>query len=87
MSADALWRTVTCSRCDGHGLVSVYSGGGLDFEGAGECRDCGGGGRLFIRPSGRLFQYPGGPAAGSWPGAYATALPRRAASVTGEDTE
>lgn len=31
-----------------------------------ECGDCGGVGRLWIRPSGHLFQYPGGPAAGIW---------------------
>lgn len=75
MSADVLWRTVGCPSCGGDGLVSVYSGGGSDFEGAGECRDCNGGGMLFIRPSGSLFQYPGGPAAGSWPGAYEHAHP------------
>jgi hypothetical protein len=34
--------------------------------GADECSDCGGDGRLWIRPTGHTFMYPGGPATGMW---------------------
>ena len=59
---DNKWRTCRCPSCGGHGVVSVYSA--YDFEGPGECGECGGSGSLFIRPSGHLFQWPGGPACG-----------------------
>ena len=59
---DDRWRTLPCSPCGGHGVVPVYSA--FDFEGPGECSSCGGMGRVFIRPSGHLFLWPGGPAAG-----------------------
>ena len=68
MTIDAQWRTVACPGCGGGGVVAVYSYD--DFEGPGECVDCGGSGQLWIRPSGHLFEYPGGRAKGSWPGQY-----------------
>jgi DnaJ-class molecular chaperone len=64
MKAD--WRTLPCPRCGGHGLVSVYTMGGGDFVGAGECNTCSGSGQLWIRPSGHTFSYPSGPAQGMW---------------------
>lgn len=57
------WRTVPCSNCDGKGVVSVYTLGGTDFDGPGECRDCSGGVQYVTR-TGRLVQYPGGPFCG-----------------------
>lgn len=56
---DKLWRTVRCPSCGGHGLREAV-------EGAVECSECEGSGGLWIRPSGHVFQYPGGPAAGMW---------------------
>ena len=61
---DNKWRVFTCPTCSGSGVVSVYSA--YDFEGPGPCNDCGESGRIFIRPSGHCFAYPGGPAAGMW---------------------
>lgn len=59
---DNKWRSFKCSSCNGTGVVSVYSFS--DFEGPGPCNDCGETGRIFIRPSGHTFAYPGGPATG-----------------------
>lgn len=53
------WRTVDCSRCV-RGLIDTY------VDGPRECPDCGGDGELWIRPTGHLFMYPGGPARGQW---------------------
>ena len=53
------WRTEICVYCDGHGLVSDYRGG--DFNGAMECSECNGSGRIWISPQGRIADYPGGP--------------------------
>jgi hypothetical protein len=58
------WRTIQCSHCRGYGVVSHYSA--YDFEGAKDCPDCEGTGQLYIRPTGHLFLYPGGPAKGMW---------------------
>lgn len=66
------WRTITCPRCRGYGQISVYTLGGTDFDGATECPDCACG-VLWVRPSDHVFAYPGGPARGSWPGAWAKA--------------
>jgi len=64
---DDKWRTVSCGCCAGLEWVGDYPR---------ECRRCGGGGTLFIRPKGHLFQYPGGPAAGiGMPEEYAQATP------------
>lgn len=62
------WRTINCPACSGLGVVSVYSA--MDFEGPGECKECGGSGRLWVLPSDHTFMFPGGPARGSRPGAY-----------------
>ena len=56
---DNLWRTTPCPACDGFGIF--WS---LPADGDGECLECNGSGNWWIRPSGHLFQYPGGPALG-----------------------
>ena len=58
---DDKWRTIPCVHCNGYGMVSDYRGG--DFNGAEECNHCSLG-LIWIRPSGHLFMYPGGAAAG-----------------------
>ena len=69
MAIDSKWRTIACPNCAGCGMTMRY-------ESIDECRDCGGGGSLFIRPGGHLFLYPGGPAAGMWDeSAYARGVP------------
>jgi len=67
------WRTTPCPICSGHGVVLVYSHN--DVEGPGECNECCGSGLFWLRPSGHVFVYPGGPARGSWPEEYARATP------------
>jgi hypothetical protein len=57
---DDKWRTVKCGSCNG-GMIWNWT-----EDGPTECNDCGGGGFSWIRPSGHLFQYPGGPGAGMW---------------------
>ena len=59
------WTPEQCWNCGGHGVVSVYSYGGGDFEGAGSCNTCGESGTLWRSPKGRLAMYPGGPFRGS----------------------
>ncbi len=54
------WRIVKCDECDGRGVVSSYTLGGTDFEGAKVCPTCRGNGQLYITPTGRIAQYPGG---------------------------
>jgi hypothetical protein len=54
---DDKWRTIGCS-CSNGIRWSYYE------DGPDECRDCIGGGQIYIRPKGHLFQYPGGPAMG-----------------------
>lgn len=66
------WRIVPCPDCRGIGMVSHYTASGDDFLGAKECPHCSGG-NIWVRPSDHIFLYPGGPAMGSWPGAYAKA--------------
>ena len=66
----ARWKTTDCYGCGGHGVVSVYSAS--DFEGAGDCRACGGSGQLLISERDRIADYPGGPFRGSWPGKFAS---------------
>ena len=57
---DDLWREVTCSGCSGSGVAH-----GTEPP-PDECRPCGGSGRVFLRPSGHAFAYPGGLALGIW---------------------
>ena len=59
------WKPIRCSSCNGLGVVAVYSA--YDFEGPGECRECGGAGQIWISPKGHLAQYPGGRWRGSLP--------------------
>lgn len=63
---DNKWRTTQCPNCGGHGVVSDYGFSGRDFLGPKECEDCWGSGKLWIRPTGHCFAYPGGPARGMW---------------------
>ena len=68
MTADAIhpgWTQRTCGRCLGAGQVAVYSA--MDFEGPGECPDCGGNGAYWESPKGRAALYPGGPFTGAFP--------------------
>lgn len=67
----AEWRIITCPACDGHGMVSVYTIGGTDFDGAGECDDCNGTGNVYVSSRDRLAKWLGGPFLGTWPGRYA----------------
>jgi RecJ-like exonuclease len=53
------WRTIPCDRCNGHGVVAVYSAS--DFDGADFCPLCGGSGETWVSPKGRIADYPGGP--------------------------
>lgn len=55
------WTQIQCVGCSGHGLVSAYSAGGADFEGAAECHECNGSGVNWRSPKGAVAQYPGGP--------------------------
>jgi hypothetical protein len=59
----ARFKRVACPSCGGHGLV--WHGDVFD------CRECDGVGGFFISEKDRLFEYPGGPAHGSWPGKFA----------------
>ena len=68
------WRWIECTNCLGHGLVSAYTLGGEDFDGARECRDCDGTGRQAVSGRDRLAKYPGGPLCGSWPGRFKLAV-------------
>ncbi len=52
------WKTESCGRCGGHGVVSIYSD--TDFEGPGECYKCSGSGICWRTPKGRYVEYPGG---------------------------
>ena len=54
---DDKWRTIQCYHCDGHGM---YAGWGGEIAEGYLCSQ----GRIFIRPTGHLFQYPSGPARG-----------------------
>jgi hypothetical protein len=55
------WRLAECGSCRGYGLVSNCSTGEPQ-----DCRTCEGTGRVWIRPTGHVFQWPGGPALGRW---------------------
>ena len=50
--------------CCVNGLVSDYGYFGEDFYGPKECDHCGGGGRVWVYPSGHMAWYPGGPFCG-----------------------
>ena len=66
------WKQIACPNCGGHGIVSHYSygPGGVDFEGADECKQCSGSGELWLSPKGMLALYPGGPFVGRVTSAY-----------------
>ena len=69
---DDKWRTISCPHCGGHGVTWNPE----SWFGVEECNECGESGRLWIRPLGHLFQYPGGPGAGMWDEkAYAEGTP------------
>lgn len=57
---------IACPACGGAGLVSAYTVGGTDFDGADECRHCAGGTRA-VYANGALAQFPGGPLRGRLP--------------------
>lgn len=57
---DDKWRIISCPCCT-NGMYWSYT-----YDEPADCRNCEGSGRLYIRPTGHLFQYPGGPAAGMW---------------------
>lgn len=57
----ANWDRLKCFDCDGHGQVSSYTCGGMDFNGPDECQSCGGSGAIWRSKKGVLAQYPGGP--------------------------
>lgn len=58
------WKKLKCDNCDGHGQRSTYTIDGGDFQGADECKTCGGSGTIWRSPQGSLAQYPGGPFVG-----------------------
>lgn len=60
----AQWKEIQCWDCNGHGLVSSYTGSGDDFLGAAECKTCNGSGKLSQSSGGAIAQYPGGPFVG-----------------------
>lgn len=74
----ARWIQTLCPRCNGSGLVSVYSAN--DFEGAGDCPDCASG-SIWISQKDRVALYPGGPLRGSWPGEYSRLFAKQLADV------
>ena len=55
---DDKWRTVKCLDCNGHGMY--LNAGGEPSE----CITCDMSGVNWIRPSGHMFRWPGGPALG-----------------------
>lgn len=59
---DDKWRTLTCPMCRGYGLLSAP----MAWYGFEECDSCGETGRIWLRPKGHSFEYPGGPATGMW---------------------
>ncbi len=68
---DGLWRYYGCWCNAGQVWVATLGGPEVDT-----CRSCGGSGRIFIRPTGHEFAWPGGPALGmSPPSRYETATP------------
>jgi len=65
---DDKWRHVACGCCS-NGLIDTWGGWPA------ECQRCSGSGVVWIRPSGHLFRYPGGPACGmTTPDEYDTAI-------------
>lgn len=58
------WKQIECHDCNGHGQVSNYCCGGMDFNGPEECHTCNGSGLIWKSPKGALAQYPGGPFVG-----------------------
>ena len=66
MASDDKWRYIKCDCCAG----TMWGG-----EYPTECSDCEGSGvEAWIRPSGHMFKYPGGPAKGCWPDGYKDAV-------------
>lgn len=55
-------KQISCSTCDGHGMRSVWSFGGVKEPD--ECQDCGGSGRNWQYPRGAIARYYGGPLIG-----------------------
>ena len=55
MAIDDKWRVISCV---------CYAGLRMGRDEPTECTDCNGSARIFIRPSGHLFAWPGGPAVG-----------------------
>lgn len=49
---------VKCANCDGHGAITVWSFGVKEPD---ECRSCGGSGRNWRYPSGKVASHYGGP--------------------------
>jgi len=62
---DDKWRVFTCPTCRGYGMTWV---GDASWDGTAEC-DCTDG-RIFIRPKGHSFEWPGGKATGMWTEEY-----------------
>lgn len=56
---DDKWRVKSCDICRGGGVVWLG-------EDVGGCRTCNEAGRVYLRPKGHAFEYPGGPAVGWW---------------------
>lgn len=57
---------IKCSRCDGHGLRTVWSFGVKEPD---ECPDCGGSGNVWRYESGVIAKWYGGPLLGRDPAA------------------
>ena len=51
-------QNVKCARCNGHGLISVWSFGVKEPD---ECADCGGSGLNWRYPNGTVARFYGGP--------------------------
>lgn len=54
-------RHIVCASCSGHGLKTTWSFGVKEPD---ECRCCGGSGRNWQYPSGKIAAYYGGPFVG-----------------------
>lgn len=59
----ARFKRVNCPRCGGYGIVSNWGE-------ADDCTECGSSGFFYISDGDRLFDYPGGPIRGTWPGKF-----------------
>lgn len=54
-------KQITCDSCDGRGVKATWSFGVLEPD---ECKRCGGSGRNWQYPSGKIAAYYGGPFVG-----------------------